>query len=1197
MSTAALFDINTTAIERGVTLIAASAGTGKTYTIAGLFLRLLLEEELFCSQPRLSVREILVVTFTEAATEELRGRIRDLLVEAAEGFRTGKSAQPLVAALIQRYGNKRDEMRARLETALAGFDEAPIFTIHGFCQRVLKDRAFESGALFDAELITSQDHLLREITEDFWRRQFYEVEPIRVGFAIERGLSTENFHKLFREATRHPQLRLISRVDGQSLEELAAGLHAAFTRAREMWTLAREEICACFGSSATWANKPYNEEEFKENLAASLDQSFNGTPTAETLGIFAELTPDVLRDGAHKKRGGPPAHAFFELCARLVTSAEEWQMGLQVAFVAFARAELPRRKERLKVLSFDDLLTRVRDAVAGPRGAALVTELRRRYRAALIDEFQDTDPVQWEIFRRTFAHPDGLLFLIGDPKQAIYGFRGADVYTYLSAANQTTRRYTLGKNWRSAPALVRAVNAIFTGSEVERPFFEEAIDFIEMTASDRTAKQPLVIPDDSGAPLEFWFYPRDGEKEIAKGSAERNLPGVVASEIARLLNSDATLGGQPLHANNIAVLVDSNDQARLMQEALTARNVPSVLHTEASVFASDEARDLERLLAAVAQPGKERLVRAALVSDLLALGASELDGLSGEDEAAQARWQGWLEVFQRAHAQWRDCGFMPMFRQFVQEQHVRARLLACPDGERRLTNLLHLAEALHRASIERRLGPGALLKWFAEQRDPETQTTEEHQLRLERDDDAVRLVTIHKSKGLEYDIVFCPFVWRAARADSEVLFHGRDGVLTRDLGSGDMEQHRRRCIEERLAENLRLFYVALTRARHRCCVVWGAFNKAAISAPVWLFHKPSRAVDDVSVEMTAKLGQPDKVLRADLEAVVSRSRQGKDAPVVAVRDLPSATGERYQPAKAGGAKLKPRFFEGRIARDWRVASFSWLAARKADEHPDRDAIAPVRAETEAAGGIFAFPGGTRAGTCLHEIFEQVEFAPGRRVEIERVAEERLRAHGISREQFLEPVVQTVQRTLALPLGVEGKTFSLSEIKSSARLRELEFSFPIRKVSPAALRKVFARHSRSNALEAFAGGAGRLEFDPVRGFMKGFIDLVFERSGRFYLVDWKSNWLGNRVEDYHADAIGREMAAHHYYLQYHLYTVALDRYLRLRLPGYDYASNFGGVYYLFLRGIDPARPEYGVFHDRPDTALIHDLATTLLEDGK
>jgi exodeoxyribonuclease V beta subunit len=1177
-----VFQVAETELRTGTSLVEASAGTGKTFTIAGLFLRLILEKNL-------SVREILVVTYTVAATEELRNRIRHTIAKALQAFTTGVSDDAFLRALLAKHADQRADLAARLDRGLYGFDEAPIYTIHGFCERVLRDRAFETGNLFDTELVTDQTPLLRQLVEDYWRKQFYRAGKIPVVFALKNRLSPEGLLPLIRTSLLHPFLKLLSPVDDQRPDSLAAALEAAFTSLREVWRAQKDAIRGHFGSGAKWANKPYNDDEAMAEAFRQLDSCLGApefAPSAlDALRLFRKSA--MAEKVSKKAEVPPPAHPFFNLCDELARAEEQYVIGVRLGALHYVRQKLPRRKDELKVQFFDDLLTRLQNALAGAGGPRLASLLRRQYVAALIDEFQDTDPLQYEIFSRVFMGPENYLFLIGDPKQAIYGFRGADIFTYLKARRHSDQAYTLKENWRSEAGLVRSVNAVF--SAPAQPFVFPGIEFHPVEAKGEADKQPFKVDGRAQPPFQLWFWRRTGAG-INKGAADKLLPSVVATEIVELLSRHTALGDRKLVPEDIAVLVPENRQAQLVQDALSRRNVPSVLYTSASLFDSREVVETQRVLAAIADPTHESQLMAALGTDLVGFTGARIEAMAKHE----TEWQQILAHFRDYLDLWLQRGFIQMFRSFMQLEQVRPRLLAFPDGERRLTNLLHLSEVLHRASVENRLGVSGLLKWISEQWEPGDQVAEEHQLRLETDEKAVKLVTLHKSKGLEYSVVFCPFSWKGANiehgGEEQVFFHEHgDGNLVRDLGSPDYDANKQQACVERLAENVRLLYVALTRAKHRCYFVWGAFRDAATSAPAWLLHPPPNPKPDPVAAQEEHFPQlDDNQLLDDLSKLAEQSSRPDGKATIAVRDLPQPADTAFAVSSSTGPALDYRRFTGAIARDWRISSFTSLTANQGEELPDHDALgAEVRGELPASG-IFAFPRGAKPGTCLHKILEKLEFTQWNQPPAAALVREQLHVHGLPKAEFTDILVEMLGKVMTASLDTGIPTLTLAKITAAQRLNELEFYFPLQRIAPDMIRTLLQEYPLPGADDTGSREPGGFSFAPVQGMLKGYIDLVFEFEGRYYLVDWKSNWLGNQVEDYGPAALAGEIRRRHYYFQYQLYTAALDRYLRLRLPGYRYEAHFGGVYYLFLRGIDPARPGFGIYRDRLEEPFVRKL---------
>jgi len=680
----------------GTHLIEASAGTGKTYAITGLFLRLLVEGNL-------GVPEILVVTFTEAATAELKDRIRARLRHAARAFAEGGAEDLFLNKLVRRQGD-REPGAAAIGEALRAFDLAAISTIHGFCLRTLRENAFESGSLFDSELLPDQRSLIREVVEDFWRTRVAGASALFVSYVLGKGTTPDTLLSLLGTKVTQPHLTILPdrEVAGSTQEE--SEYVDCFRELRDAWPEARAEVERLLSTGEGLNRSKYRVGAIPLWLSRMDEYVGRGERDAELFAEFRKFTTREL-EGAMKGGLAAPAHPFFACCQRLqdaqVALDELFRrrlVGLKAELFHHVRRELTRRKEERNVMSFDDLLVRLHQALEARGGVALARAIRGGLKAALIDEFQDTDPVQYAIFRKVFGSGDGPLFLIGDPKQAIYGFRGADLFAYLAASSQVESRHTLGENWRSEPGLITAVNTLFAGRD--RPFVFEEISFQPAAPAPVRGPAPLRIEGEPGRALHLWFLkagPGQGsDKPLTKGAAREILPRAVAGEISRLLrlgrSGRALIGTRPLGEGDMAVLVRRNLEARLMQEALSELHIASGLYSTGNLFDTHEAVEVERLLRGIAEPNTSGLVRAALATDLLGVKGEELEGLLADEPA----WERWIVGFRGFHDLWDEQGFIVMFRRLLAEQEVLPRLISLPDGERRNTNVLHLAEVLHR---------------------------------------------------------------------------------------------------------------------------------------------------------------------------------------------------------------------------------------------------------------------------------------------------------------------------------------------------------------------------------------------------------------------------------------------------------------------------------------------------------------------
>ena len=911
---------------QGLNVIEANAGTGKTWTITALYVRLLLEA-------RAAVDSILVVTFTEAATGELRDRLRKRLSDTHTAFERGAADanDGFTAALLERVAPHAEAL-LRLTSALRDFDQAPIYTIHGYCQRVLGDRAFESGMPFRTQIIPDPSALLREIVEDFWRTQTHAASPLYTRFLIDQGIGPRTLAKDVERYLGKPYLEIRQPADPGALATLEQHYAQACSSARCIWLEERAAISAKLVGSTSLSGTSYRQSSIPgwlDEMHACLAPE---APRLELCEKFDRFTPEALAKGTRKGMS-PPAHPFFDACralrdahTALVHAYQRSLVLLKVALLEYCDTELARRKSQRQLQSYDDLLLNLHKALYDDeKGSQLAEHLRTRYPVALIDEFQDTDPVQYGIFRRIYAGTDQSVFLVGDPKQSIYSFRGADVYAYLAARRDAQSLHTLAVNWRSEPTLLRAVNHLF--ENVEAPFVIGDIPFVPSRAAPGERGRLVIDAEAPGTPLTVWLIESADGKPVNKTVATEAAARATAAEIARLLNLGARNAARivepgferPLKGGDIAVLARSHRQAMAVNAALAARGIASVQRGAHSVFCTPEGGELERVLAAVAEPGREALIGAALATEMMGMTGEALYVLQGDE----TRWEKTVESFREAHRTWHEHGFMHMLRAFLQRYGVIPRLLEYADGERRATNLLHLAELLHCEAG--RQGMDAVLALLAAKRAQPSDAIEAELLRLESDENLVKLLTVHAAKGLEFPLVFCPYAWdgglRSVKADV-LAFHDpeQNYAPVVDFGSDAIDAAREQAICEERAESLRHLYVALTRAKYRLWMAWGNVNDAASAAPAWLLHRAPR---DESAQArafgTAELPRLDRI-RADLERVASGA-----GGAIGIAALPVAaetvSAEGLSVEKLSGA----RRFEG-VIRDTRyVTSFTALA--------------------------------------------------------------------------------------------------------------------------------------------------------------------------------------------------------------------------------------------------------------------------------
>lgn len=1221
----------------GCHLIEASAGTGKTYTITTLVLRLLLER-------RLRLDQILVVTFTKAAAAELRERVRRRLQVAAAEFATrGTSGDDRDVASLVAGSEDRERDHAHLLEALRGLDEAPIHTIHAFCARVLGEHAFESGAPFGLENTGEDRVIVADLVAAFWARETARASPEEL-LRLRQRAPFAKLVELAARAAAQPDLELVPRLAEVATEALVSAWTASRGRARAVWRAERESIVALLCTHPSLDRRRYRVA-WIHAWATQVDALLRGgiDVPSEHLEAAARLTPEALARGC-KAGQAPPRHPCFEALASALEARaaaadalDAWVVALEQRLCVVARSELLAARRRLGLVTFDDLLLELRAALRGPDGERLARQLRDRYPAALIDEFQDTDPVQYEILRRIYGAPGVALYLIGDPKQAIYSFRGADVFAYLRAAGDAeSDPLTLTTSYRSDPRLVAAINRWF--GWVGSPFLFDAIRY-QAVSPRPGASERLETPEPGHSALELvWVGPEGTSDGAGRGRVGTpQLLAGAAAEVSRWLRAGATIDGAPLRASDLAVLTRSNHEAEVVQAALAELGIRAVVYGDRSVLETPEAAELGLVLAALAAPARGASVRAALATPLLGLDGLELAALRADEPA----WEAWLARFARWHERWRTRGFAVAFRGLLGELAVIPRLLGETRGERRLTNLMHLAELLQGAAAEHHLGPLGLQRWFDRVRSDAAArapiAAEATQVRLEGDGDAVRVVTMHRSKGLEYPVVICASL--AARASpvggrhQPLLFHdpAQGGRALLHLGGEGHAAAQAQAAREALAESLRLAYVGLTRARHQATVLTGAVSGLSGSPLHFALHGGEAAERGLSEVEPAARPSP-AALHADLVRFA-----GEDPRIVGVRAVSPAVALPASPGSDRFEVSSPRAPNRRFSRVRRVTSYTGLVAgggrmaaggggaESEPEGPDHDELMPaaplagtpmsgVTAELEMELAVALegsvplgeLPRGAAAGNALHALLERLDFPSYDPVVAQPVVNAELLRHGLDAAKWGEQVAAALGGVIDTPLTEGG--LRLRDLVPGRWRCELEFTLPVRPggagtahpcapLDPGGLARVFAACGGPQLPADYPERIAELDFAGLSGHLRGFIDLVFEHEGRYYVVDYKSNHLGARAGDYLPRRLAVAMAEHHYHLQAHLYVVALHRHLASRLAGYDYERHFGGVLYLFLRGLVPALGgRTGVFADRPRRGLVDELSRTLAEVG-
>ena len=1149
----------------GERLIEASAGTGKTFTIAALYLRLLLGLGGEAAYPRaISVEELLVVTFTEAATEELRGRIRSNIHELRIACLRGESDNPLYSALLAEIADKDDAAKTLL-LAERQMDEAAVFTIHGFCQRMLSLNAFESGMLFEQQLIEDESRLRYQACADFWRRHCYPLTRdiaavIHDVWKGPRDLLKSLDRWLQGEA---PQLKSPP-APNETLAERHQQIIARIDSLKQQW---REQVGEIEG---VLENSGLDRRKFNRGNQGKWMEKVNAWAQEETLSY---QLPDALEKFAQsfllertKAGGEPPVHPLFSAVESLLASSLTLTDLVLARAMVEIRDAVAREKRRRGELGFDDMLSRLDEALRGDSGETLASAIRQRFPVAMIDEFQDTDPQQYRIFRRIWRRqPETALLLIGDPKQAIYAFRGADIFTYMKARGDVAAHYTLDTNWRSSPGMVGSVNRLFSLSD--NPFMFHEIPFLPVKAAAKNKGLRFTVDAADVPAMNVWLMPGD---TVGSGDYQTFMAQLCATQIRDWLSAGqrgrALLWrgetSRPVQASDITVLVRNRLEAAQVREALQTLGIPSVyLSNRDSVFETLEAQELLWLLQAVLAPERENTLHSALATSMFGLTALDIENLNQDEQA----WDALVEEFSEYRQIWRQRGVMPMLRALMTARHIAENLLATRGGERRLTDILHISELLQEAASQLE-SEHALVRWLAQHIAEPDSNAASQQMRLESDKHLVQIVTIHKSKGLEYPLVWLPFIARFRKQD-QAFYHDRE-TFAAVLDLGQDEASLELAEAERLAEDLRLLYVALTRAVWHC-----SLGVAPLSS-----RKSGNS--DFHLSALGRLLQAGEAMdAAGLAARLADFCHGDIAlQIPGELDLTP-----WQAPAATIPRLSARELQRRIADDWRVTSYSGLQQHGFSGGQD---LLP-RLDVDAAGvgevveepqlTPHQFPRGAAPGTFLHSLFEELDFT---QPVPEGWMAEKLQLSGFDAQWA--PVL-TDWLGGVLKTRLPGPDIALNQLAARDKQVEMAFYLPIAQLLTAERLDALIRQ-----YDPLSADTPPLDFRQVRGMLKGFIDLVFRHEGRYYLLDYKSNWLGEDREAYTRPAMEQAMRAHRYDLQYQLYSLALHRYLRHRLADYDYDRHFGGVIYLFLRGMDGQEGGQGIFTTRPVRPLIDGL---------
>ena len=1160
-------------LQKGASIIEASAGTGKTYTLCRIILKLIIEKAI-------PIDRILAITFTQAATEELNTRIRALLRNCLNELETGVIMETVLQEILS-HGSIDSELASkRLRHSLQTFDEASISTIHGFCKRSLDLISLESDIAFDANLEQIDEELITRLKDEYIRIHILEKSSLLSIVFDQTPKYKKRLDLIARECAAHPYALLEPKPDQYQLGILEKAFQSAIEAIEPF--LERADSVIPHLNKRSIVFKTLNDPDRRNALSALAKRK---RPLLNDLPLLSALEGGAWKKAVKKSGEHLETPPVFE-------RVDEFNQSLTLVFDALIAnyrdwlfENLKAEKERRNVISFNDLLHILNRALNDEHRDSVVQAISECYDAVLVDEFQDTDPIQYRIVNQLFGDGSKYLFFIGDPKQAIYKFRGADIFAYFEATKSNDlKRVQLSDNYRSTPKLVDAVNTIFESAPDGFAF--DQIRFSPARAARET---------DSDSPLKIEAIGLSETHPLSKNDASRLAAESAAQDLTQRLIDDPGFD-----LGKVAFLVNRNAEADIIMESLAQRGIDSVIKAERSVFRTNESESMALLLETLANPSKRQAVRALLLTTLG--GYSWQNLLEDEFETDSYEIVSFLHDWSR---NWYSTNFDASFHRFLDLTGTSSRLLGQAGGEQEYANYCQLSELLQNEDRIHRSTPNRLLTWLQSKTDENVSTHEDWQTRLRSDQGKPQIITIHKSKGLQFPIVICPFMnsLRPKAKHEHALYHATDrgNRLVIDLSPNQSSNALEAAEREEYAEHLRLIYVALTRAvdeSHLYLVPEEIKNnsKAPPSSFCQLIlgrENANALIKEKKVSSTL-LNKIQQFPITSIECAVREIEPQQAQPILMVPQSDSPASEVH--AKSVRKNVIP------IAE--RILSFSAIThlahslAAPREEIENDEPILPIEsdpleanidAQTESTGpSIFKLPKGAHTGNLIHNILEQIDFQ--KLENLKSIINDSFYRLRYGYHEYKAIIEEHTRIILEKPLI---KSISLSHIAPRQRIAELEFAYPS---SPDMLRKianVFEQHPSENIPATWIAHSQLGKANVRSSLLRGFIDLVFESDGKLYILDWKTNHLGANPTAYSQSAMSEAMAQHDYYLQYCLYCVALKRHIQSRWPETSFYKRFGGVFYLFIRGIERSGTN-GIFFDRPNETFLDALDVAIMQ---
>lgn len=1179
----------------GFSLVEAGAGTGKTYNITSIYVRAIIELGLM-------PKNILVLTYTNAAAAELRSRIRQRINQALNVYETGNASDDNFLMELKNRLTEKDYNQ--LKQALYSLDEASISTIHSFCNNLLREEYIAFGVQPNFELVDTKNELLDESVDNYWHDFIKNSEndlgkSILLEYLLNQGHNPEKLAAYVKDFNPNKDTNILPDIqlygDGTSLYKKLEDL---YNQILNQYKYDSETLAYLMDNSdgKIFKTGVYSAYNMHKN---ELEEWLNGAKQAPkyTEGIKA-INYSYIASEMYKKPQKEPI--FPDICYmadEFLELLEQVEAAFLVDFIKSVNSTYIKEKRSKNLFTYDDLIDIVAEKVSNDKTKSIPSNIAKKFPLALIDEFQDTDEQQYKIFKTIYKdNPDKGLFMIGDPKQAIYSFRGADLYTYFKAREDVpeNQRYSLLHNYRSSDTMIDAVNKLF--NHKENAFLLDELKFSD--AKPPIGKQDYEKLYKNGEEVTALQFIKIGEDYTNLDIIRNDVRQALLNEITELLSGNYTLGDRPVKASDIAILVSKNYEAEDIKDLLAQHDLQSVIISKETVFNTDEATGLLIILKAIINNGYEPNIKAALTTKLMGFTLEDLYEFTDNENIRTDI----TLLFADALKIWKEKGIRESLSKLNNTFKMVHNISKYRDGERRITNYYHILELLSNYEAEEHTTPSVLFRYLSEKinTEEEVDAKEDEVIRLESDEELISIVTQHSSKGLEYPIVFLASTWEEIKLNAPgswlnpatFTFHleGKSykGLNLKIVNTDYFTKSR----YEELTERIRLFYVALTRASTATLIPYGEFKNEKIS-PLTTLLRPNNdnILEDIHQRIYSKLKLDFKIndlLKpfAELSNITNREKvdfKDWDTPKIATSE------SDYKPKATEFTRNDvfdyPRMTSYSALTDKRMEPTIYqvqneIEGRDIDEK--EEFISDLEEKIlESDNAIFNFPKGADTGNLIHNILEVVDFKSGEDM-AEKTAKE-VEYFGLSDEQQ-DTALQWIKQIVKHPILPDDT--SLNKLNEGELSKEIEFYFPIENINVDEVETIIRDETISGS---------NADRKTIRGFMKGFIDLTFKHDDKYYILDYKTNHLGDRYRNYDVERLKNAIISDNYDIQYHIYTVALHRLLKNKLENYDYKKDFGGVVYLFVRGLNNEDKSQGVYFEKPDYSKIS-LLDKLFKSG-